>query len=194
MHEKKKKKKFHPHFFSPFFLLSFIERKNSQSNRGEEISAKITEDKSGDGRSERFVVEEKAWSDGNRGGVWKIWGSAGWDTWQPPVAWWRFERRSNLAGYRLPGNAYYRISTGGSKVSACQPFEIVERKLSVKPFNGQPTLSRAQIIARKFRASSTFFPITRLFCSNFRDTIGYGINFSTILYLIEIRFVYYIVQ
>lgn len=57
---KKKKKKFHPHFFSPFFLLSSIERKNSQSNRGEEISVKITEDKSGDGRSERFVVEEKA--------------------------------------------------------------------------------------------------------------------------------------
>lgn len=36
--------------------------------------------------------------------------------------------------------------------------------------------------------------LTRLFCSNFRDMIGYGINFSTILYLIEIFFVYYIVQ
>lgn len=54
---KKKEKIPSPFFFS---LPAFTEKKNSQSSRGEEISVKITEGKSGDQRSERFVVEEKA--------------------------------------------------------------------------------------------------------------------------------------
>lgn len=55
---KKKKEKIPSPFF--FSLPAFTEKKNSQSSRGEEISVKITEGKSGDERSERFVVEEKA--------------------------------------------------------------------------------------------------------------------------------------
>lgn len=166
---KKKEKIPSPFFFS---LPAFTEKKNSQSSRGEEISVKITEGKSGDERSERFVVEEKAWSDGNRGGVWKIWGSAGWDTWQPPVAWWRFERRSNLAGYRLPGNAYYRISTGGSKVSACQPSRSSNGSWAWN--RSANPLSCAQIIARKFPDNS----IILLDVDDFRDLFLYSIHRS----------------